>query len=155
MTSHLDRMLLATMTRGWDQAKIDAYSGTVHQEDEASQGLTPAFQTIDVKAAGTLTHVSMMIAGLGLIAPMVATHPVEEAVVILQITIYLLIAIGCLRCLSLFNAKELSGTPTQIALQVGRELIIRRGLYAICNRVSIFFTLVVFITLPSLWLFEP
>jgi hypothetical protein len=59
-----------------------------------------------------------------------------------------------LRCLSVFRSKELFG-PGPADELVGRELIIRRELYAICNRVAIVFTLFVFIFLPFLFLWKP
>ena len=54
------------------------------------------FASIDAKATGLLTHTSMMIAGLGLIAPLVADSDLEVGIVVSEIAVYLLIALGCL-----------------------------------------------------------
>ena len=155
MRSRLDRFLFGALTRKWDKDKVATYPDAVQQHDQIMPGAAAAFQTVDSKAAGLLTHVSMMIAGLGLIASMVASNEMEEAIIILQIAIYLVIALGCLRCLSVFNTWEAVGTPPEVQQRIAEELIIRRELYAICNRVSIGFTVLVFVSLPILFLWKP
>jgi len=111
-----------------------------------------AFQMIDAKAAGMLTHVSMMIAGLGITAPLLAQHPFEEAVIVAEICVYLLIAVGCLRCLSALAPDDIQGDP---ASSVDRELIIRQELYGFCNRLAIRFTILVFFSLPIMLWWDP
>ena len=96
----------------------------------------------------------MIIAGLGICAPLVASHPIEEAIVIAQISIFLLIAVGCLRCLSVFSSPAQGGDPVESAA-LERELIIRQELFRICHRASIVFTLGVFISLPAMLLGDP
>ena len=155
MTSWLNRMLYTAITHRWSADKIESYTGAVQQLEQTSASVVTAFQTIDSKASGLLTHVSMMIAGLGLIAPLVAKNPFEEAIVIFQIMIYLLIAMACLRCLSSFNSQELVGTATQIEQMIHRELVIRNELYIASNRFSIWFTVFVFVSLQLLWLLNP
>ncbi len=76
-------------------------------------------------------------------------------VVIFQILVYLLIAMGCLRCLSIFRAYDLVRSAQDIKHTLDRELIIRREIYSFCNRVSIAFTAFVFISLPLMWFFKP
>jgi hypothetical protein len=117
--------------------------------------MTEAFGLIDVKATGTLTHVSLMIAGLGLIAPLVAESMLEVGVVIAEIGIYLLIAIGCLRCLAVFRTRDLSTGDEDLIAIAQRELIIRLELYNICNRGATLFTIVVFLLLPALFFYRP
>ena len=118
---------------------------------EASRTLS----SIDAKATGLLTHTSMMIAGLGLIAPLVADNDIEVGIVIAEMAIYLLIALGCLRCLSVFHVNELSQGSDSIHKIIHRELIIRSELYSICIRGAIIFTIVVFALLPLLYFWSP
>jgi hypothetical protein len=155
MRSRLDRFLFGAITRKWEAEKIASYSKAVHQHDEVLPWAAAAFQTIDTKATGLLTHVSMMIAGLGLLASMVANNRLEETVIIVQIAIYLVLAVGCLRCLSVFNTRHMVGTPEEAHHLVVDELIIRREIYALCNRVAIGFTIIVFVTLPLLFFWRP
>ena len=148
-------MLFAGITRGWDEARIDAYSKAVHYPFEAQPAMATAFQNVDAKATGLLTHASMMIAGLGLLSSLVVKNSYAEAIVIFQILVYLLIAMGCLRCLTIFRAYELIRSAQDFKNILDRELIIRREIYSFCNRVSIVFTAFVFISLPLMWFFKP
>ena len=68
-----------------------------------------------------------MIAGLGLIAPLVADSDFEVGIVIMEMAIYLLIALGCLRCLSVFHAHEFEAAD-HVQDAIHRELIIRAEL---------------------------
>jgi hypothetical protein len=105
--SPLDRAFFALVTRGWNAHKIASYESTLRKRDkEMSAEASHTFASIDTKATGLLTHTSMMIAGLGLIAPLVADSDFEVGIVIMEMAIYLLIALGCLRCLSVFHAYE-------------------------------------------------
>jgi hypothetical protein len=152
MASLFDRFLMSTLTRKWDPATISSYTERVRQHEESMPAeVSETFQSLDSKAAGLLTHVSMMIAGLGLIAPMVVTHELETAVIVFQIGVYLLIAIGCLRCLTVFSPRELSVGNEDRMQRIGQELLLRRELYGLCSRAAILFTVVVFITLPLLY----
>jgi len=108
-------------------------------------------QNIDAKATGLLTHVSMMIAGLGLIAPLVADHRTEEGVVVFEVAIYLVLAIGCLRCLSVFNPHKISGEMSGLSASLGDELLLRRELYAFCVRAAIVITTLIIVTLPAMY----
>jgi predicted lysophospholipase L1 biosynthesis ABC-type transport system permease subunit len=114
---------------------------------------TSAFQTIDTKATGLLTYVAMMIAGLGLVAPLVADNDIEIGIIIAEMTAYLLIAIGCLRCLSIFAGRDMTGPDVELRLT--RELLVRRELLALCNRASIILTAVVFVLLPFQFFYAP
>jgi len=155
MMAWLNRTLFAGLTRGWGPVRIDGYTKAVQQSFDRVPAVSTAFQNIDAKATGLLTHASMMIAGLGLIAPMLIKNAIAEAVVIFQILIYLLIAMGCLRCLSLFHSYDDSTSDEEYKQRLNHELIIRREIYAICNRVSIAFTVFVFLSLPVLWWWKP
>jgi hypothetical protein len=147
--SALDRAFFALVTRGWDARKIDGYEASLRKRDNAMSG------SIDAKATGLLTHTSMMIAGLGLIAPLVADNDIEVGIVVTEMAIYLLIALGCLRCLSVFRTHEFSDAGDNIHEIIHRELIIRSELYGFCIRAAIVFTIVVFMMLPILYFWSP
>jgi hypothetical protein len=152
--SPLDRAFFALVTRGWDAHKIAGYESTLRKRDkEMSAEASRTFASIDAKATGLLTHTSMMIAGLGLIAPLVADNHFEVGVVVAEMAIYLLIALGCLRCLSVFRAHEFDDGQAHAVIH--RELIIRAELYSLCIRVAILFTIAVFVLLPVLYFWTP
>jgi hypothetical protein len=147
-----DRPLLNALTRNWDASAIKSYSERVRRHEQAiPQPIAATFQDIDAKATGLLTHVSMMIAGLGLISPLVADHKLEQGVIVFEMAIYLLIAIGCLRCLTVFSPSELSTNKKDFAHRISHELLLRRELYSLCSRAAIFFTIFVFVTLPVMF----
>ncbi len=155
--STLDRAFFAFLTRGWGPRRIDDYERGLRKRDKAmSVEASRTFASIDAKATGLLTHTSMMIAGLGLIAPLVADNDVEIGIVVAEMAVYLLIALGCLRCLSVFHAHELSSAGNGLLHAViHRELIIRSELYSFCIRAAIVFTIVVFVLLPLLYFWSP
>ncbi|HZS62937.1 MAG TPA: hypothetical protein VFA53_00330 [Xanthobacteraceae bacterium] len=153
MHSALDRALFSAFTRRWGNAAIAGYADAMDRQEKANA--SPIFSTIDAKAAGLLTHVSMMIAGLGLVAPLVADSDFEVGMIVAEIAVYLLIAVGCLRCLSVFGGRDVLQNSDHMEEALGRELIIRRELYAVCNRAAIFFTIVVFLLLPFQFLWHP
>jgi hypothetical protein len=152
MTKKLfDRLIYSIVTRQLDGAAVAGYAEAVERQEHFASA--PAFQTVDAKATGLLTHVSMMIAGLGLVAPLVSNSDVELGMIIAEMAVYLVIAVGCLRCLSLFAGHDLSGADLEA--RVTRELLIRRELLALCNRASIIMTIVVFVLLPIQFLWHP
>jgi len=153
-SSPLDRAFFALVTRGWDAGRINNYEESLRRRDTAMSGeATRTFTSIDAKATGLLTHTSMMIAGLGLIAPLVAD--IEVGIVVSEIAVYLLIALGCLRCLSVFQIYDLSNASDEIRHVIHRELIIRSELYRLCIRSAIVFTIVVVVVLPILFFYSP
>ena len=155
-SSPLDRAFFALITRGWDTRRINNYEASLRKRDKAmSSEALRTFGSIDLKATGLLTHTSMMIAGLGLIAPLVADNRIEVGIVVAEMSIYLLIALGCLRCLSVFGARESNSAGDRIHDVIHRELIIRAELYAFCIRAAIVFTIVVFVLLPVLYFWTP
>jgi NADH:ubiquinone oxidoreductase subunit 2 (subunit N) len=148
--SPLDRAFFALVTCEWNTHKIARYESTLRKRDKEMAEAAHTFVSIDDKATGLLTHTSMMIAGLGLIALLVADSDIEVGIVIMEMAIYLLIALGCLRCLSVFQAQEFEAAdPVQGIIH--RELIIRNELYSLCIRSAIVFTIVVFALLPVLY----
>ena len=155
-SSPLDRAFFALVTRGWDVGRINNYEESLRRRDTAMSGeATRTFASIDAKATGLLTHTSMMIAGLGLIAPLVADSDLEVRIVVSEIAVYLLIALGCLRCLSVFQIYDLSNASDEIPHVIHRELIIRSELYRLCIRSAIVFTIVVVLVLPILFFYSP
>jgi hypothetical protein len=154
--SLVERAIYGIITRGWDAKRIAGYEETLRQRDElVSPEITSTFAAIDTKAAGVLTHVSMMIAGLGLLAPLVANSDIEVGIVVVEIGVYLLIAVGCLRCLTVFHTHAFFGSEKQVQDHIQRELIIRTELYCLCIRSAIIFTLIVFMVLPILYFWTP
>jgi hypothetical protein len=154
----LDHRIYRFLTRTWSEDRraghLDRLSAI---EQDATQQLARAtFQTIDTKAAGLLTHVSMMIAALGVVAPTIAASVPEEAIIFAEIALYLLIAISCLRCLALFApGLRMSIEHDELKTWLTRELVLRQGLYDFCNRATIVLTVIVFISLPVLFVWHP
>jgi hypothetical protein len=139
-----------------DRATVNAYAKAMANREAATPaGFASTFQIIDTKATGLLTHVSLMIAGLGICASIVADNHLEMSVIIFQISAYLLIAVGCLRCLSVLSSFEASGDAEEMRHEIARELMLRQELYRLCNRASIFFTVIVFLSLPLMLFWKP
>jgi len=154
--SPLDRVFFWVVTKGWSDDDLAEYPTRLHRDNAGlAPGMTHAFAQIDGKATGLLAHVSLMIAGLGLVAPLIVDNEFEKGVVLAEIALYLLIAVGCLRCLAVFQFSDLgAGTPDWRDLTY-HELILRRELYSLCNRVAIYLTIAVFVLLPFLYLYKP
>jgi len=146
-----ERLIYRIVTRKLDKNTIEKYGDSVRQEQAFAS--SSAFQTIDAKATGLLTYVAMMIAGLGLVAPLVADNDLEVGIIIAEMSAYLLIAVGCLRCLSVFAGRDMDIPDVEARLT--RELLIRRELLAKCNRASMILTVVVFVLLPIQFFYAP
>jgi len=147
-----DRHLRSALTRHWDVAAKKDYSERIRRHEESiPPPIATAMQNIDAKATGLLTHVSMMIAGLGLVAPLVADHRVEEGIIVFEVAVYLVLAIGCLRCLNVFNPHQISGEMAGLSDALGDELLLRRELYAFCVRAAIVITTTIVVTLPAMY----
>jgi hypothetical protein len=145
----LDQWLYTALTRNWDKATVEGYSRSMQKHAAATPAhIAEALTHIDTKASGLLVFVALMVAALGVIAPLVAQHPIEEGIVIGSISIYLVIAIGCLRCLSVLNTPEPTKNAEEARARSERELILRQELFRICHRASVVFTVVVCIALP-------
>lgn len=148
-----DRPLLNAFTRKWERDAVETYHERVIQHEESIPApIAAAMQNIDAKATGLLTHVSMMIAGLGLSGSLVADHRLEQGIIVIEMVVYLLLAIGCLRCLTVFNPHALTGEMTMMSRRLGNELLLRRELYAFCVRAAIVVTILVVVTLPAMYL---
>ncbi|MCW5690358.1 MAG: hypothetical protein KIT76_17580 [Pseudolabrys sp.] len=153
--SRFDNLILAFLTRGWRADEVESYSDRIDRHNSAMPArIAEAFANIDSKATGVLTHVSLMIAGLGLIAPLVANNDAEIGIVVTEIGVYLLIAVGCLRCLSIGPVSEMNSEKDGMAW-MRHELFLRRELYRLCVRAAISFTLIVFLLLPVMFFWKP
>ena len=154
--SALDRLFFRIVTFGWAKERVADYIGQVTRyEASLPNNANEAFRLIDAKATGLLQHVSLMIAGLGLVAPLVAESRLELGVVVAEIAVYLLLSIGCLRCLAIFNSRDLRSDGSDRDEVIRHEMIIRHELYALCNRAAIIFTILVFAVLPLMFLYRP
>ncbi len=141
--------LVAAFTNRWDAETVDVFARSLQSHDhEETIATSAAFQVLDTKASGLLTHVSMMIAGLGICAPLLAQHWIEEAVIVGEIVVYLVIAVGCLRCLSVVRTLADINSSESPKMRLQRELIIKHQLYRLCNQATIYFTIVVFVSFP-------
>jgi hypothetical protein len=149
--SAFERLIYRIITRKLDKRSIESYAAAVKREESFVSSGT--FQTIDAKATGLLTYVAMMVAGLGLVAPLVADSDLEIGIIIAEMSAYLLIAVGCLRCLSIFAGRDIG--DTDIEARLARELLVRRELLALCNRMSMILTVIVFVLLPIQFFYAP
>lgn len=156
LKSPLDRALFAALTPRWDRNRIGAYFDNARLHDSAIPPVVlNSLQAVDTKAAGLLTRTSIMIAGLGLIAPLVADDRLEIGIILIDVACYVLIALGCLRCLSIFQSRALFTRSNNNRALINHEVILRRELYAWCNRLVIAVTIIVFVDLPFLFFYRP
>jgi hypothetical protein len=156
MKHKIDEVLYSTFTRGWEKRLADNYLMALKKrEAQTPPFISEILHRIDGKATALVTYVAMMIAGLGICAPLVAKHPYEETIVIVQISSFLLIAIGCLRCISVFNRPSMAANPKDSLRKLERELVIRQEIYTLCHRAAIFFTVTAFLSMPFMLLWSP
>jgi hypothetical protein len=147
-----DRPLHKALTFGWTDSAINEYFEHIRSEQERiPESIMTSMQNIDGKVTALLTHVSMMIAALGLVAPLVANSRFKEGIIVFEIAIYLLLTIGCLRCLNLFNIRRSPGKRSGVITELRHEILLRRELYILCVRVATFVTICLFITLPAMY----
>jgi hypothetical protein len=150
----IDRALYRVVTRDLPREYVDRYVKHLAVDDEETvvpNVIGRGLQIIDNKASGLLTHTSMMIAALGISAPVVANDYFEQGVIVAEIMLYLLVALGCLRCLAMFQ-NDLDSPQPDAARD---EMILRHELFKLCNRAAIGLTVLVLISLPLLYLYVP
>jgi hypothetical protein len=158
MIRRLDRWLYDAVTHGWPRPWIDNYIEVLRVDDPESalpNVISRTFQLIDTKASGLLTHTSMMIAALGVAGRLVADSYVEAGVIVVEIMLYLLVAVACLRCMAIFNEHSVAHDTSLVSNAVRDELILRRELYMMCNRAAIVLTVLIFVSLPMLYFYVP
>ncbi len=147
-----DRPLLKALTLGWDDSALNKYFEHIRSEQEKiPESIMTSMQNIDAKVTALLTHVSMMIAALGLVGPVVANTHFEEGIILVEIAVYLLLAIGCLRCLNLFNLRRSHGKAANLSTELHHEILLRRELYILCVRATTFITICLLISLPAMY----
>ncbi len=155
---HFDGLLLKLLTLGWSENRRGSYVSYLKVDDEESDVpnvIGHSFEIIDAKATGLLAHVSMMIAALALVSPLVADSRLEQAVILFEIMLYLLAAIGCLRCMVIFDEADLMADKQTLHNRARDELIIRRELYQRCNKASMYLTVLIFLSIPLLFFYTP
>ena len=103
---------------------------------------------IDTKANALLAYTSLMVAALGLASTAIAETKGQQAVIVVEIVLYLFISLLCLRTVSLFREHHTDDTAVASALR--NELILRQSLYRFCNRVTIYVTMLVIVSFPVL-----
>jgi hypothetical protein len=144
----IDDFLYGLVTRAWPQERIDTYTDRLlaaHEESVVPSIVRHHFEVIDTKAAALLTYTSMMVAAIGIAATFIAGSIVEQAIMIGEIMLYLLVAIVCLRCSALF--RELT-EDDRAPEWLRHELILRRELMMFCNTTTIYLTILIVVTLP-------
>ena len=156
MRRKIDELLFSAFTWSWEKRLVSNYLEALKKNEAVIPPyINEVLQRVDAKGTALVTYVAMMIAGLGICAPLVAKHPYEEAIVIAQISMFLLIAIGCLRCLSVFARPAISTDPKETLRVMERELVIRQELFRVCHRAAIIFTLTAFLSMPFMLLWSP
>jgi hypothetical protein len=157
MASSRGNGLYRLLTRRWSEEQREGHLESLAKiEADAALRLARAtFQTIDTKATGLLTHVSMMIAALGVVTPTIANSMTEGAIIFAEIACYLLIAVASLRCIALFAPTVQQAKTDDLPRWVQHELVLRQQLYNLANRATIWMTIFVFISLPVLFVWHP
>jgi hypothetical protein len=147
-----DRPLHKALTFGWTDSAINEYFEHIRSEQERiPESIMTSMQNIDGKVTALLTHVSMMIAALGLVAPVVANNRFKEGIIVFEIAIYLLLAVGCLRCLNLFNIHRSLGKRANLIGELRHEILLRRELYILCVRAATLITICLLVSLPAMY----
>jgi hypothetical protein len=147
----IDRLLFRVFTRGWQRKDIERYAeGLRIEKDDGpiSPAIGRTLQSIDGKAAALLTYTSMMVAALGVTSGVVAETPRQQAVVVVEMVLYLVISLFCLRSIALLREPEYDDRSLSAAVR--DELILRQGMYRFCNRAAIYLTFLVLVSLPVL-----
>jgi hypothetical protein len=147
-----DRHLHKLLTFGWEDSAKTEYLERIRSEQERiPESIMTSMQNIDAKVAALLAHVSMMIAALGLVAPVVANHRFEQGIIVFEIGVYLLLAVGCLRCLNLFDIRRTPEKGAGLIAELREEILLRRELYILCIRVATFITICLLLSLPAMF----
>ena len=111
--------------------------------DETSErkAVQRALDQMDAKASGTLTHISMMIAAMGVTAiSQIVDHDSERFVCYVTIGFYLILAVACLRCMSVADYELSVGDANRLIAHLEDDLIYRRTLYSTINSATTLLT---------------
>jgi hypothetical protein len=110
------------------------------------QFLYQVMDSVDAKSGALLTHISLIIAALTFYYSLPDAWWIKT-VLLVEIAIYLVLAILCLRCIMLkIPNEEASGSETETD-NSGLEIELRRRelLYSFSIRATIFFTVILFL----------
>jgi hypothetical protein len=147
----LDGVLRRSVTRSWRQAGIEKYIARLGGEGDVAPAIRANLQAIDAKAGALLTYTSMMVAALGIAIATIADTPGQQAVLVVEIVLYLFISLLCLRTIALFREPDFDDEDA-LSQALRDELILRESLYRFCNRATIYVTMLVLVSLPVLFL---
>lgn len=130
------------------------------RDDRAKLGIAwSILSRIEAKAAAYLQHISMMIAAIGLLLAGFAESSFEKAILVFELIGYLVLALGCIRCLYHVPGLEMSGYQPHRAgeefLNAREEIVyisevaFREEVLAVCTKwmwlLTIVFALTVFL----------
>ena len=140
----IDEFCRSRLTRHWTaEARRQFVANLCLSTDETSESraVQEALDRIDAKASGTLTHISMMIAAMGVTAiSQIVDHDSERFICYLTIGIYLVLAVACLRCMSIADYDLAVGDGSRLLAHLEDDLIYRRELYATINSATTLLT---------------
>jgi hypothetical protein len=148
----LDDRLKAALLKEWDAAALQRFLVNIrrsHTQPTDQGAIRAAVDQIDVQAAGILTHVSMMIAALGVTATAeISATLFDKTVLYATIVCYLFVAIICLRCIRPPAVEHGEYDEDAYVKELLLELVYERELNRLANTASIALTLFVFLYLP-------
>ncbi|SDR37157.1 hypothetical protein SAMN05444161_3301 [Rhizobiales bacterium GAS191] len=146
---HIDAIVRRHLTKDWTEAgrrQFVANLCVVADETSERRAVQRALDQMDTKASGTLTHISMMIAAMGVTAiSEIVDHDSERFICYLTIGIYLVLAMLCLRCMSVAEIDLAAGNGELLLTRLEDDLIYRRELYSAVNSITTVLTGVVLV----------
>ena len=147
--SRIDEYFREKFTRPWTPEMrrhyLENLSFTRDETSEHRAALRNLDQ-LDTKASGTLTHISMMIAALGVTARAdIIDHESERFILYATMCVYLILSVFCLRCMNGFAIDLAAGPRERFLEHLTDELIYRKELYSHANRATTLLTAVVFL----------
>lgn len=148
----VDDRIKAALLKKWDAAALQRFLVNIRRSYAQPTDLGAihaAVDQIDVQVTGILTHVSMMIAALGVTASAEITNTwFEKGAVYATIVCYLFVAIICLRCIRPPAVEHGEYDDDTYIRELLVELVYERELNRRANSAAIALTLFLFIYLP-------
>jgi hypothetical protein len=145
----IDGLCRRYLTQHWtEEERRQFVANLCLASDEASErrAVQQALDRLDAKASGILTHISMMIAAMGVTAiSQIVDHDSERFICYLTIGVYLVLAIACLRCMSVTASELAVGKGDRLLAHLEDDLIYRRELYAAINNATTWLTGIVLV----------
>jgi hypothetical protein len=136
--THIDKFLImlfhpSDYKKGLDNFRVGLQGAThTHQDLDVVFKLMDA---VDAKSAALLTHISLIFAVLSITyASLESTSAAFARIILIEIVVYLLITILCLRCITMTSFKVDKGAmDTEMqTIEVFNRLLI----YNICNKAA-------------------